>query len=186
MKSAYSLALALLCISSGGAALASDPFPKAFDAVYESKTSMGKGEMHISSNGKGKLRTESNAGGYKVVSITDYPNNVAYSIIEAQKMVTKTHIKEGYSGVSPEDMLKKKDTKDLGTKLVEGHMCHGWLTKTKDSSTETWADSASNELVKSVTTAGGTTSTMILKSLKYSSPAAESFNIPTGYKVMSF
>lgn len=186
MKSAYSLALALLSLGIAGVAQAGQVFPKTFDATYESSTSSGKSQMHMLSDGKGRLRTESSAGGYKVVSITDYPNSVAYSIIEAQKMCTKMHLKEGYSSTAPEDMLKKKGTKDLGTKMVEGHNCRGWSTTTNGTTQEIWVDVASNILVKSTTIGGGANTSMVLKSLKNDTPAAELFTVPAGYKVMSY
>ena len=187
MKSAYSLALALLSLGITGAAQASEPYPKCFDATYEASTSTGKSQMHIVSDGKGRMRTESNAGGFKVISITDYPNSVAYSVLEAQKMITKMHLKEGYSSNDPGEMLKKKGTKDLGTKMVEGHNCHGWLTTTQGSTQEIWVDTASNILVKSSTTSSGSTTSMILKNLKNGTPAAELFTVPaSGYKVMSY
>jgi outer membrane lipoprotein-sorting protein len=61
------------------------------------------------------------------------------------------------------------------------------LTTTQGTTQEIWVDTSSNILVKSSTTTSGSTTSMILKTLKNGTPAAELFTVPSsGYKVMSY
>ena len=63
---------------------------KAYDAVYEQTTPVGKSTMRQMCDGKGHMRTETNMNGQKTVSILDFPNKTAITVMEAQKMYMKT------------------------------------------------------------------------------------------------
>lgn len=189
MKLLASLALAVISTASATVVQAADSkaelYPKVYDANYVCVSPAGKTEMRLTSDGKGKLRSESKAATYKVVSISDYPGKVCYSIMEAQKMITKMPLKQGYEGNMDADTAKKKNAKDLGVKIIDGRSCHGWSYKENGVESEVWVDNSAQVLVKSITKASGTTTTMQLTKISTAAPAAELFAIPSGYKVTS-
>ncbi|MFA6208907.1 MAG: DUF4412 domain-containing protein [Candidatus Obscuribacterales bacterium] len=189
MKLLASLALAVISTMSATMVQAADSkgelYPKVYDANYVCVSPAGKTEMRLTSDGKGKLRSESKAATYKVVSISDYPGKVCYSIMDAQKMITKMPLKQGYEGNMDAETAKKKNAKDLGVKSIDGRSCHGWSYKENGAESEVWVDNNAQVLVKSITKASGTTTTMQLTKISTAAPAAELFVIPSGYKVMS-
>jgi len=189
MKLLASLALAVISTMSATMVQAADSkgelYPKVYDANYVCVSPAGKTEMRLTSDGKGKLRAESKAATYKVVSISDYPGKVCYSIMDAQKMITKMPLKQGYEGNMDAETAKKKNAKDLGVKSIDGRSCHGWSYKENGAESEVWVDNNAQVLVKSITKASGTTTTMQLTKISTAAPAAELFVIPSGYKVMS-
>lgn len=161
-------------------------YPKAYDAEYESKSPLiGTRTIRLTSDGKGKLRSESNSGTYKVVSITDYPAMISYGIMDAQKMIVKTTMKEPYSDMTPE-VVKAKKAQDLGVKNVAGHQAHGWKYTEKGVTMETWIDEKAGLAVKTITTTPDNkmNSEMTLTKYDAKQPAASLFVIPTGYRVM--
>jgi hypothetical protein len=168
-----------------GAFAADLEYPKqAYDATYASSGPMGSSTMRMSSDGKGHMRTESNAGGQKVVSISDYPNKMAYSIIESQKMVMKVPLKAGPQ-VHDAESAKKANAKDLGIKVVNGHPSHGWEYTTDGGKVQTWVGEDTHCLVKSETTTAQGKMTMDLKTYNGTKPADDLFKVPTtGYKTM--
>lgn len=189
MKVLASLALAVISLASAAAVQAADKkaelYPKVYDANYECVSAAGKTEMRLTSDGKGKLRSESKGPSFKVVSISDYPGKICYSIMEAQKMITKMPLKQGYEGNMDAETAKKKNAKDLGVKDIDGRSCHGWSYKENGTESEVWVDNNAQILVKSTTKTAGTTTSMQLTKISTTAPAAELFVIPSGYKVMS-
>lgn len=189
MKVLASLALAVISLTNASAAQAADKktemYPKVYDANYVCVSAAGKTEMRLTSNGKGKLRSESKGPSFKVVSISDYPGKVCYSIMEAQKMITKMPLKQGYEGNMDAETAKKKNAKDLGVKSIDGRSCHGWSYKENGVESEVWVDDSAQILVKSTTKSSGTTTSMQLTKVSTAEPSADLFAIPSGYKVMS-
>ena len=93
-KTTRLLTLGLLSLSTISVASAADQWPKAYDATYESKTGAQTMQMHMYSNGKGQMRTDTVLpGGTKSISILDYPGKVCYNIMEAQKLIMKSPLK---------------------------------------------------------------------------------------------
>ncbi|MBS1990138.1 MAG: DUF4412 domain-containing protein [Cyanobacteria bacterium SZAS LIN-3] len=186
MKAGQLFTLGLLSLSTAGAALAADIYPKAYDATYENKNSQGTMQMRMMSNGKGMTRTESGAGPTKSVTITDYPGKTSYTIIEANKMIMKGKFEGKAGSVLDEVEAKKLGATNLGTKMVNGHMCQGWQYKTKDAKTETWIDNAAQVMVKSTTVAAGLTNEMNMKTYSPQAPADSNFKVPgSGYTVIA-
>ena len=189
MKVLASLALAVISLTAVTSAQAADTknelYPKVYDANYICISPAGKTEMRMTSDGKGKLRTESKSSTYKVVSISDYPGKVCYSIMDAQKMITKMPLKQGYEGNMDTSTAKKKNAKDLGVKTIDGRSCHGWSYKENNVESEVWVDDNAQLLVKSTTKASGTVTSMQLTKASSAAPSADLFAIPSGYKVMS-
>jgi len=179
-----SLVTALVCCS---AALAVDYPKKAFDASYDLTAPTGNNTMRMCSDGKGRMRTETVTPGARVVTISDYPNLVSITILDAQKMAIKSKLTaDSYQGSESADM-KKKGAKDIGNKVVAGHPCHGWeynqpATKTV---TQVWIGNDIDWLVQSNTQLPNGKSVMTLKSFAAKAPDASLFSmtVPAGYKV---
>jgi hypothetical protein len=133
MKVLASLAFAVISLTSASAAHAADKkielYPKVYDANYECVSATGKTEMRLTSDGKGKLRSESKGPSFKVVSISDYPGKICYSIMDAQKMITKMPLKQGYEGNMDAETAKKKTPKTLVSKILMAAVVMAGATK---------------------------------------------------------
>lgn len=179
----------LVCAAFGatvcGAYAADLEYPKqAYDATYTTTGPSGSSSLRMASDGKGHLRTESSSGGYKVISISDYPNKMAYSIMEAQKMVMKVPLKPT-PNVQDAASAKKANAKDLGIKVVNGHPSHGWEYTTDGGKVQTWIGEDTHCLVKSETTTPQGKMTMDIKTYSGSAPGDDAFKVPAGYKTMT-
>jgi outer membrane lipoprotein-sorting protein len=172
------------------AALAADYPKKIYDATYDIvNASTGKATMRMVSDGKGHVRTETTMPNSKFITIADYPKLESMTILEAQKMVMKGKLSaESYQGSEPDEM-KKKNAKDLGSKVVAGHPCHGYEYTTKQgaytSTTETWIGNDMGCFVQSTTTTPQGKSVTTLKSFSTKAPDVTLFSMtpPAGYKV---
>jgi hypothetical protein len=189
IKASRLLMFGLLSLSYANSALASDLYPKAYDATYETKTKYGTMQMHTLSNGKGQMRTEtSQAGGAKTVTIVDMPNHLSYLVMEAQKKIMKSPLKGNLGKAMDEAEAKRLNATDLGTKMVNGHMSQGWSYQAPPTTSEVWIDKDSKVMVKSMSTTKGVTSETNIKTLNTTTvPAEANFKVPAvGYSTMAF
>lgn len=184
MKAAARFVLAATLMVLGLPAVAKQTFPKVYDATYGSKNAQGTQTLRLTSDGKGKLRSETQGSGYKMVNIIDYPGKVSYSIIDANRMVMKTPIKQDYEGEMTPEKAKAKNAKDLGYKDIDGHHCKGWQYTENKITSETWVDEKAGIMVKSKTTGANVDNEMTLKTYSAKEPPATLFAIPGDYKVM--
>jgi len=173
----------LVCCS---AALAIDYPKKVFDATYEITSPSGPSTMRMTSDGKGRMRTETHSGGSKFVTIADYPNLASITLLEAQKMAMKGKLSaDSYQGSETADM-KKKGAKDLGSKVVAGHPCHGYEYSTAGKFlTQIWIGNDIDWFVQSTATLPTGKSVTTLKSYTTKAPDPTLFSMtpPAGYKV---
>ncbi len=182
----FVVAASLCCV----AAVAADYPKKIFDATYDVvNPSSGKATLRMISDGKGHMRTETTMPNSKFITIADYPKLESMTILEAQKMVMKSKLSaDSYQGSEPEEM-KKKNAKDLGSKVVVGHPCHGYEYTTKqgafNSSTETWIGNDIGCFVQSTTSTPQGKSVTTLKTFSAKAPDVTLFSMtpPEGYKV---
>jgi hypothetical protein len=175
------LAMASLCVAP---AIAAD-YPKiAYDAKYSMKSPQGASEMRMASDGAGKLLTATKMGGMSSTSIVDYTNMTSTTLIDANKMamVNKLPATQKYMGDA--DAIKKNGGKDLGSKTVAGHPCHGWEYTNGGAKSECWIGNDVKVMVQSTTTTPQGKTVMTLTSFKAGAPAASDFKIPAGYKMM--
>ncbi len=184
MKVFASVSLALISFIGMSAAQAADQYPKVYDANYECQNGATKTSVRMTSDGKGKIRSESKAAAYKIVSIMDYPAKTTYAIMDAQKTVMKMPIKDAYVG-SVGEVLKTKKAKDLGMKNIAGRNCHGCSYTEKGTTIEMWIDEANQLLVKSNSKTGNIATSMTLVSANNNAPAPSLFAIPKDYKVQA-
>lgn len=185
MKAAKLLTAALVAVSvSSNLVCSAANWPtKAYDLTYSMTTPTGSSQMRMVSDGKGKVLTQSEMANMKVTSIADYQAKVAYSIMDAQKMVYKMRLKEEGS-VQTDEGAKKLGAKSLGMKVIDGHPCKGWQYAANGVTTETWIATDLEAAVKSTTKTPQGTTSMVLKTVSIKSPDPKLFAIPAGYKVM--
>jgi hypothetical protein len=165
-------------------AIAAD-YPKiAYDAKYTMKSPQGSSEMRMASDGAGKLLTATKMAGMSSTSIVDYTNMTSTTLIDANKMamVNKLPATQKYMGDA--DAIKKNGGKDLGTKTIAGHPCHGWEYTTDGAKSECWIGDDIKTMVQSTSTTKQGKTVMTLTSFKAGAPAASDFKIPAGYKMM--
>lgn len=189
MKKLASAIFALGAAFAFSSAANAEQYPtKAYDCVYELVQPTGTSvTTHTITDGKGHLRTESTTSGMKTVMLMDYPNSHMLTLMETQKMAMKAKIPpNSYNGYNDEDLRTKNHAKDLGTKEVAGHPCHGWGYSSAGSSTEVWMGNDIGVFVQSTTVVGGKKTVQTLKSYSGKTPDAALFSmdVPAGFKVM--
>ncbi len=178
-----SLLTSLSVLVVGSTCLAHNGPTQAFDAVYNVTTPVGSSLVRMLSDGKGHLRTETQSGGQKIISISDFSNNTGFSILEAQKMVVKSKM-TGDIGVVDETSAKQKNAKSLGTKMIDGHLSQGWQYTSPQGTTDVWIGNDTHYLVRSESKTKSGNTLMTLKSFSKTTPGSNLFVVPSGYKVM--
>ena len=157
---------------------------KAFDVTLLNKTSTGDSTVRSTSDGKGKIRSEVDTKGQKSISIMDYPAGTITSLMVAQKMMLKMALPKADDVVTDAETAKKAGAKDLGTKTISGHPCHGWEVKKGDTTVQTWVGDDIHYLVHSETHSPKMNLSTDLKSYSAKAPDATFFDVPPGYKEM--
>lgn len=181
---AQSVMMSVLTVCLGSQSLAQHWTKKPFDATYDVQSAAGKSSLRMVTDGQGRVRNEMSTAAGKMISILDQPNKVMYSIMESQRMVMKMPYQETGAGITDEQSAKAMNAKSLGTKVIDGHPCHGWQTVSKGATTDSWTGDDIGCVVLSTTKGPGYDSSM--KLLKYSAnkPSPSDFAVPSGYKVM--
>lgn len=182
-----SLIMAPLVISSS--ASASDLPKDCFLATYELETPKGKGESTYGSNGKGIFVWGSKEPGEEHRYFADFNNNLVTNLFVSTKTATKQKIDPNtLETIKVMDGYKKAATKDLGSKTLIGHPCHGYLYEIKSSreSGEAWIAEDLDILISSTNENGaGYKTKLTLKNLDKSPPeSAFDSAIPSDYKVV--
>ena len=165
MKAAPRFVLAAAAMFISLPALAQQTFPKVYDATYETKNAQGTQNLRLTSDGKGKLRTESQGA-------------------DANKMVMKSPLKISYDGELTPAKAKSKNAKDLGYKDIDGHHCKGWQYNESGMTIDSWVDEKAGIIVKSTTKGANVNNEMTLKTYSAKEAPATLFAIPGDYKVM--
>lgn len=163
-----------------------DEYPKKpYNATYDYNSPAGKQLMIMGTDGKGHMRTESNFNNYKVISITDYGKHESITLMEAQKMATRSKWKPGQNQapITDEASAKKRNAKSLGVKEISGRKCKGWEYTVPGGQATVWVDESVGCVVSSLTKTPQGMVSMILKDFSPKAPPPEAFTIPTGYKV---
>lgn len=174
---------ALICLAP--CATAATKYPtEVFDAKYVLTTGAGgKTDMRMASDGKGHFLTQTTTGGQQYGTIVDYLNQTSVSLIPQGKIAMKTKLPATGGYVADESSVKQMNGKSLGTKIINGHPCHGYEYVTGTAKTQTWIGDDCKIVVQSVTQSSAGKSTMELKTIA-GKPTADLFEVPAGYKLM--
>lgn len=170
-------------VTTGAAGAAPVDNMKAYDAVYEQSSPVGKLTMHQLCDGKGHLRTETEMSGQKTITILDFPNQVAITVMEAQKMYMKTPMTaEAKKSADPTGVTQ--NAKSLGVKVIDAHPCHGYESKAGDVVSLVWIGDDIHNVVRSESTSPHGKTTMALKRYSAAAPAQDLTIIPADCKEM--
>ncbi len=185
MAKRYIGALVVLAVLAGGSsAMAANDYPKQkYDATYTMTGPQGASEMRMASDGAGKMMTVTKVQGNAYTSIVDYLKMTSTVLIAQSKMAMQSKLPETGKYVNETDAVKKSGGKELGSKVVAGHPCHGYSYKNSSGSTEVWIGDDVKFMVQSTTKTPAATTVMTLKSIA-GAPPASVFEIPAGYKMM--
>jgi hypothetical protein len=148
--------------------------PKAYESVTENLQS--NSSTHMWSDGNGKIRSESNINGVNHVSIMDLNSKVMYSISDQTKTIMKMPLKNPPGQPDPSAQWQ-----EIGTKVIDGHPCHGKRATMNGAAIELWTGDDTNCTV--LMTNNGKP-VQKLKSWSATVPNASMFNLPSGYKTV--
>ncbi|HEY9789281.1 MAG TPA: hypothetical protein V6D22_02700 [Candidatus Obscuribacterales bacterium] len=187
MKNAFAAAL-FATVMTAGAALAqgANEGPRyAFDAYYLETPS--NANIHMLSDGQGKLRTEVEKGGQKSVTVSDFANQVGYQIVDPQRMVLRYRLRPGAGhDVHDDASARRLGAKGTGVQIMHNHACHVWEYAGATGKTTTWVADDVDYLVRSqTTTPNGQSYGLDLKMITRTNPSPSLFAVPAGYKIVN-
>jgi hypothetical protein len=185
MKKVLSLVCLATAVGIGASAQAADYPTMTYDATYDLSGTSTKGTMRMASDGKGHMRTESLINGQKSVTITDYPAKMTTTLMEQGHMAIKTPMTDAPKASYDQDYSKRKDQKPLGAKVIDGHPCHGYESKDGATTSDAWIGDDIKYLVHSESKYPQGSTIMALKKFSSTSPSADAFVVPSGYKEMA-
>jgi hypothetical protein len=118
------VSLVVAAIASAGSAWAAD-YPKPYESKYEmTMAGAGTQQIHYMSDGKGHVRTETtNDKGETTFVLMDYPQ---HTLTTAMNMSGQNRYMKSPLPDYQEGEPIKQDAKDLGTKVIDNHQCHGY------------------------------------------------------------
>lgn len=182
---AQSLVLSVLTICLGHQSFAQYWSKKPFDATYNMTASTGGATVRMICDGQGRQRNETATSSGKVVSIIDNNKKEMWSLIEAQRMAMRIpYNPDPATQATDTEGFKSMNAKALGTKVIDGHPCHGWQTVHQGTTVESWTGDDIGCLVYSTSKGKGYESSMKLVKFSATKPDPSMFSLPQGYKVM--
>jgi len=160
-----------------------DPPKESYKAIYDT-TFTGKvaSQTCMAWNGKDVGVFRAVVNGEKLRIVSDFKNNKAIIFMDAHKIARPLPLDVEYIELFDMESYKKRSTKGLGTKTVNGHPCHGYLYMDHGVSREVWIgdDCKVVVLLKNPDESGNVLS---LKSFEKSPPDSEFVTaIPADYE----
>jgi hypothetical protein len=179
--------LFLLGMSATVAAGAADYPSKSYDAYYDRYSAQGNGDYHMASDGKGHQLIEVGQPTLerKQTTIIDFPKKRMVILLAQQKKAMVMPLNPAQNSADPDAKMKVLGAKPLGSKVIEGHPCHGWQYTERGNNVETWSGDDTGCTVQSEMTGPSGTETLHLRQYSANAPGPESFNIPPGYELVS-
>ncbi len=116
-----------------------EPPKESYKAIYDT-TSAGKvaSQTCMAWNGKDVGVVLAVINGEKMRIVSDFKNNKAILFMDAHKIASPMPLDVEYIELFDMESYKKRSTKALGTKTVNGHPCHGYLYADHGVSREVW------------------------------------------------
>jgi hypothetical protein len=184
MATKYVLGLVAGLALMAPAAMAGNYPSQSFDAQYDVTNAQGKTAMRMACDGKGHFLTQTEAAGQKYVTLVDYLKNTSTTLIPQGKMAMQSKLPANGGYIADDSSIKAAGGKLIGTKVVNGHPCHGYEYSKSGVKSQVWIGDDCHISVQSTTEGSGIKTVMNLKSVS-GAPSADSFNIPAGYKMMN-
>lgn len=176
--------IAAAILSGGLPTNAAEMYPPMYDAQYIFFTDAGICKVRRTSDGKGKLREETETASGRMVKVTDYCSKTVYSISDAIRLVMKRPLAEPYEGDFTPEVARTMNAKNLGVKTISGLICQGWSYKKNGVGAEVWVEKDKFFLVKSVSKSSESNSSMELKSFSNATPLESLFAFPANYAIV--
>jgi hypothetical protein len=178
------LLLSLLC--STGAAMAQDYPTATFDTTMNVSSPEGSHDMRMVSDGKGRIRIEIDSPEGKIINIADYPGQNAYMVITSQKMAMKVPLDAKKMHMVPDEgMIQRRNPTSIGTKVIDGHPCHGYRYTADGAVTEAWIGDDIHYPVETTSKGPEGVSRMHLRTYSAAAPAAQLFQVPADCQLMN-
>jgi hypothetical protein len=186
-KFAVVFACALATLNSALLAEEDAAFPRqVYDATYTSTTAKtGKTTIRYASDGKGHLRQEEHVAGQTIISLINYVDHKVTTLMEINHMAISMPFKPTAPKMEDQDFAKNANFKSIGTKVVDGHPCHGYASSKDGATSEVWIGDDIQHMVKSEVKSPQGDGTMELVSYSADPPAADLFTVPQGYSEMN-
>lgn len=177
------LFLALLALTAESAFAQGPNF--SFDATYEIIGPFGKGSLRQASDGKGHMLQENTAfNGNKDILILDYIKKVTTVLVVREKTAIQTEMKNPNRNlIYDEESVRKPGAKLIGTKIFNGHPCHGWEITQGPVKSQTWIGDDTKYLVYGESSSGKMKMIKSLKRWSNKAPLSSEFQVPTEYKI---
>lgn len=123
-----SLAIILAPYVVAAGAFAFDPPKQAYKAVYDMPfVKETKAQMIIAWNGKDVGVTHAPRNGENLRIVSDFKNHKAIFFMDAHKIAKPVPLDPEYIEMYDIEGYKKKATKNLGSKTINGQKCHGYI-----------------------------------------------------------
>ncbi|PZM78831.1 MAG: hypothetical protein DKT66_23310 [Candidatus Melainabacteria bacterium] len=185
-KRSLPLLLTVLCAFSLASAAAQGPKFE-FEATYRVESELGSGSLQQASDGKGRMLHENTSpAGKKSITILDFKNKTLTQLVERDKMAFRSKMDDGSSILVYDDnYAKAKEAKSLGSKIIDGHPCHGWKSSRGALYKEIWIGDDTRYLVHSESRRGAHTTKMFLKKWSNKLENRKRIDVPDGYHLTS-
>lgn len=166
------------------AALAFQGPTDAYLAEYEIVSPKGKFYMNIASDGKGMAVMKTNNEGREVYTFSDYNAGVITKVDVTHKAALKNKMTASDESNYKMDVIRKAASKELGSKVVEGHPCKGYEQKNGDNTGQIWIGDDCNLIVLSeATESTGKTTLTLKKNTDKPDPSLFIIEIPKDYQL---
>lgn len=190
MKAVQTLVLLSLVIAPytmAQKALAFD-FPKeAYVAKYDvTFPPDGKMEMVMGSDGKGMTFIKTTEGNKVTRDYFDYKTTTKTTFDDTRKQALISKMYEEDANFFDQDRYKRKGSKELGSKTVAGHQCHGFVFEQGGKSADVWIANDCKVMVSTETSGQDAKTIILLKELN-KEPNSKEFKIeiPSDYQTVS-
>lgn len=185
MKKSIALIFCICCAFSTTATNAAEYPLKPYDATYDRASALGRSTYRMCTDGKGHMRIDTTTPGSdrKMIMIMDYPKKESIMLLEQQKLAMVMPLQSDSTTQAPIDETKMKSLggRSLGTKVIDGHPCHGYEFDKNGIKQQSWTGDDTGCMVYSETVQPNGKEVMRLAKYAAASPAAEAFAVPTGY-----
>ncbi|MCW5821639.1 MAG: DUF2092 domain-containing protein [Cyanobacteria bacterium TGS_CYA1] len=166
------------------AVLAFDPPKHAYKATYDTVSANGvKSQISMAWNGKDIGVSRMTIDGQNLRVVSDFKNNKAILFLDEHKVAHQIPLDVEYVEFYDMDAYKKRATKNLGTKRIDGHNCQGYVFTDHGVSREVWIGDECKVVVV-MKRPGADSNNLTLKTFDKAPPASEfTAEIPANYDV---
>lgn len=180
MHSLFAFAGILLCSTFASAANSAEIPQQAFQAEYEITGPTGTSVHKLACDGKGHGRSEMISQKRHSISIADYTNHKMSIVTPGMGSFSMPLDDKMIDSMSAFSKTMKENSKALGTKLIDGHVCTGTQYKLGDGFEEIWTgnDIGGARVYSKVSTPGAGITEAHLKSFSRVAPGAQMFELP--------